>query len=283
MAESMSNFPSKELFTYKGCNMSSIHTIERLDQMENYNVHDYNVFVVTYPKSVGQFYQELQQIEKIAIDLAVLTDLQAGECKPSYSVVPWLEITHKEINTNDRPSPCFFVTHLPYQLIPKSPKNKKAKVIYVYRNPKDVAVSYNHFHKFANYLKSPENFGAFLQTFLNGQVDCDNWFDHVRNWFDHGHEFNIMFLSYEEMIKDLRAAILKFISFLGRYLDNKSVDIVVERSTFKNMKSNPNSNFAGFMREGIVGDWTNYFTTAENEMFDRIFQEKMKNFPLKYT
>ncbi|XP_048452733.1 amine sulfotransferase-like [Rhincodon typus] len=222
-------------------------------------------------------------------------DLQTGECKPSYSEVPWLELTHKEINTDDRPSPRLFVTHLPYQLIPKALKNKTTKVIYVYRNPKDVAVSYYHFHKFANYLETPKNFGAFLQTFLNGQVDYDSWFDHVRNWYDHRHEFNIMFQSYEEMIKDLRVAVLKFINFLGRSLDNKSVDIIVERSTFKNMKSNPKSNYenagfptfdnsvVGFMRKGIVGDWKNHFTVAENEMFDRLFQEKMKGVPLKYT
>ena len=28
-----------------------------------------------------------------------------------------------------------------------------------------------------------------------------NWFDHIRGWYEHRHDFNIMFLSYEEMKK----------------------------------------------------------------------------------
>ncbi|XP_038654719.1 LOW QUALITY PROTEIN: amine sulfotransferase-like [Scyliorhinus canicula] len=289
MADGESSIQPNKLFNYKGYNLSSIHTIERLDQMENYDVRDSDVFVVTYPKSGTIWMQNI--IKHIYMD----GDLQTEECELSYSVVPWLEITHNKINTDDRPSPRLFFTHLPYQLIPKALKNKKTKVIYVYRNPKDVAVSYYHFHKFANYLETPENFGTFLQTFLNGQVVNDCWFNHVRNWYNHRHEFNIMFHSYEEIIKDLRVAVLKFSNFLGRSLDNKHVDIIVERSTFKNMKSNPKSNYenigfpifnnsaAGFMRKGTVGDWKNNFTVAENEMFDRIFEEKMKNVPLKYT
>lgn len=285
MADSKSQ--PKKLFNYKGCNLSSIHSIKRLDQLENYDVRDSDVFVVTYPKSGTIWMQNIMKY--IYMD----GDLQTEECKPSYFEVPWLEVSHDKLNTDDRPSPRLFVTHLPYQLLPKAMKNKKTKVIYLYRNPKDVAVSYYHFHKFANYLETPENFGAFLQTFLNGQVDYDCWFDHVRNWYDHRHEFNIMFQSYEEMIKDLRAVILKFINFLGRSLDNKNVDIIVERSTFKNMKLCPKSNYenagfpqfdnsvAGFMRKGIVGDWKNHFTVAENEMFNTIFQEKMKDVPLQ--
>ncbi|XP_067881722.1 amine sulfotransferase-like [Heterodontus francisci] len=288
MADRMSNIQPEKLFSYKGCNLSSIHTIERLDQMENYDVRDSDVFVVTYPKSGTIWMQNIMKY------IYMEGDLQTGECNASYFEVPWLEIAHKEINTDDRPSPRLFVTHLPYQLIPKALKNKKTKVIYVYRNPKDVAVSFYHFHKFANYLETPENFGAFLQTFLNGQVDYGSWFDHIKSWYNHRYEFNILFQSYEEMIKDLRMAVLKFINFLGRSLDNKSIDIIVERATFKNMKTDPKSNYesagfpyfdnsvAGFMRKGIVGDWKHHFTVAENEMFDRIFQEKMKDFPLKY-
>ncbi|XP_059501677.1 amine sulfotransferase-like [Stegostoma tigrinum] len=220
-------------------------------------------------------------------------DLQTGECKPSYSEVPWLEITHKEINTDDRPSPCLFVTHLPYQLIPKALKNKTTKVIYVYRNPKDVAVSYYHFHKFANYLETPENFGVFLQAFLNGQ-ELDVASSDGLSGISSGIEKKFLYFTFIPL-QDLRVAVLKFINFLGRSLDNKSVDIIVECSTFKNMKSNPKSNyenagfptfdnsFAGFMRKGIIGDWKNHFTVAENEMFDRLFQEKMEGLPLKYS
>ncbi|XP_072107728.1 amine sulfotransferase-like [Mobula birostris] len=288
MAEDEKEFQTVELFNFKGCNLSGIHTIKRLDQMENYDVRDSDVFIVTYPKSGTIWMQTI--LAHIFMD----EDLKTGECKPTYREAPWLEISVKEIITDDRPSPRLFVTHLPYELIPKALKKKMGKVIYVYRNPKDVAVSFYYFHKFANYLETPENFGAFLQKFLKGQVDYDSWFNHVKNWYNHREEFNIIFQSYEEMTQDLKTAVIKFCKFLERPLDDGSINIIVEHSTFKNMKKNPKLNYEragfpifdpsvpGFMRKGIVGDWKTHFTVAQNEMFTKIFQEKMEDVPLKF-
>lgn len=57
-------------------------------------------------------------------------------------------------------------------------------------------------------------------------------------------------------------AVLKFCKFLGKPVDDKSVDAIVEHSTFKNMKLNPKTNYEtagfplfnpslpGFMRRG---------------------------------
>lgn len=42
------------------------------------------------------------------------------------------------------------------------------KVIYVARNPKDVAVSFYHFHHLAKFLPDPGSFDAFLTQFLEG-------------------------------------------------------------------------------------------------------------------
>lgn len=41
-------------------------------------------------------------------------------------------------------------------------------MIYVARNPKDVAVSFYHFHKIANFLPDPGSFDDFLRHFLDG-------------------------------------------------------------------------------------------------------------------
>lgn len=42
------------------------------------------------------------------------------------------------------------------------------QVIYVARNPKDVAVSFYHFHRLAKFLPDPDSFDAFLTQFLEG-------------------------------------------------------------------------------------------------------------------
>lgn len=42
------------------------------------------------------------------------------------------------------------------------------QVIYVARNPKDVLVSYYHFHKYATMLQTPKNFTEFFENFMEG-------------------------------------------------------------------------------------------------------------------
>jgi hypothetical protein len=42
-------------------------------------------------------------------------------------------------------------------------------VIYVARNPKDVLVSYYHFHKYAAMLETPKDFNDFFEKFMEGK------------------------------------------------------------------------------------------------------------------
>lgn len=46
-----------------------------------------------------------------------------------------------------------------------------SQVIYVSRNPKDVAVSFYHFHKMANFFPDPGSFSEFLNQFLEGTCE----------------------------------------------------------------------------------------------------------------
>ncbi|KAJ1152335.1 hypothetical protein NDU88_005110 [Pleurodeles waltl] len=97
------------------------------------------------------------------------------------------------------------------------------------------------------------------------------------------------------MVKDLRSAVLKICNFVGKDLDDQTVDAIVERATFKNMKSDPLANYAhigqqhrktqkksNFLRKGTIGDWKNVMTVAQNEKFDKIFGEKLKDLPIKF-
>lgn len=58
------------------------------------------------------------------------------------------------------------------------------------------------------------------------------------------------------------------------------------------MKQNPmanrNSNYlfdtnvGKFMRKGIVGDWRNYFTLSQNQLFDETYKKKMADTGLSF-
>ncbi|XP_027972852.1 amine sulfotransferase-like [Eumetopias jubatus] len=208
--------------------------------------------------------------------------------------VPFFKYNCQKVDFGERPSPRLFSTHLSYYLVPSGLKNKKAKIIYVYRNLKDVMCSYFHFAKNVM-LQFTSTFEEFMKQFLNGRVLESLWFDHIRGWYEHKSLFNIQFLMYEEMKKDLRGSVLKICKFLGKELSEEDMDAVVRQVTFENMKYDPLANYDNiitteygmnvkghFLRKGTIGDWKNHMTVEQNERFDKIFQREMKDFPLKF-
>uniref|UniRef100_A0A8C6VT48 Sulfotransferase n=1 Tax=Naja naja TaxID=35670 RepID=A0A8C6VT48_NAJNA len=143
-------------------------------------------------------------------------------------------------------------------------------------------------------MENSRNLEEYMQIFLSGNVAGSLVFDHVKGWYTHQNEFNILFLCYEEMIQDLRGAVLKICKFIGKELSSQEVDKVVEMSTFKNMKADPRATIAktyeecyglkkiAHLRKGTVGDWKNIMTVSQSERFDNIFQAQMKDIGLKF-
>ncbi|KAF3850076.1 hypothetical protein F7725_019795 [Dissostichus mawsoni] len=60
------------------------------------------------------------------------------------------------------------------------------------------------------------------------------------------------------------------------------------------MKTNPKANYKDLVEKQryssqpcakvcAAGDWKNFFTVAQNEYFDRVFEEKMSDLPLSFN
>jgi hypothetical protein len=61
----------------------------------------------------------------------------------------------------------FIKTHLPFKLLPPTIMSKRAKVVYIARNPKDVVVSYYHLNKLYRTQGYVNDFEMFFKYFLN--------------------------------------------------------------------------------------------------------------------
>ncbi|XP_074189577.1 amine sulfotransferase isoform X1 [Rhinolophus sinicus] len=278
------------ILNFKGYNFNlPVVDVDFLENIEDFEIRDDDVFIVTYPKSGTIWTQQILSL------IYFEGHRSRTEIVKTIDRVPFLEYNIHKIDFLERPSPRLFSTHLPYYLVPKGLKSKKAKIIYIYRNPKDVLTSYFHFSNLMAIIPGTDNMEEFLGNFLDGKVVGSLWFDHIKNWYKYRHDFNILFMMYEEMKLDLRSSVLKISHFLEKELSEEDVEAVVKQATFKNMKSDPKANYddiihkevgtrndGHFLRKGVIGDWKNYLTVEQSERFDRIFQRKMKDFPLKF-
>ncbi|XP_037546652.1 sulfotransferase 2B1 [Nematolebias whitei] len=275
--------------SYKGIKLPKIaHTPESLKHFEEFTFRPDDVLIVTYPKSGTTWMQEIVPLILSGGDPASVETLH------NWDRVPWLE-EHRALvlNLEDRPSPRMFTTHFLDDMMPASFFAVKPKVIYVMRNPKDVFTSLFHYHVMASFLVNPVPQSEFLHKFLDGRVVFGTWFDHVKSWLNVGEGQQMLYISYEEMVKDLKDSVRRIAQFLEKPLDAEVVEQIANRCLFKNMKKNSMSNYSvvpceimdqtksEFFRKGVVGDWQNQLTAAEAEYFDAVYKEKMKD--VKYT
>lgn len=95
----------------------------------------------------------------------------------------------------------FIKTHLPFSLLPPSVMNKQAKVIYVARNPKDVAVSYYHLLRLYRTSGYIGDFTKFWDYFERDLLPWTPYWSHIDEGWEHRFEPNVLFMFYEEMNK----------------------------------------------------------------------------------
>ncbi|XP_069803468.1 sulfotransferase 2B1-like [Dendropsophus ebraccatus] len=267
-----------------------VHTVESLNYAsKEFETRDDDVFNVTYPKSGTTWLQEILSL--------IYSNGDPTPVKATYSWdrVPWIEQHSGRQHLENKPSPRLITTHLPFHLFPQSFSKTKAKVIYTIRNPKDVCVSLYYFSKIAQFMEYRDDFQDFVSLFLSKDIIFGRWFEHVKGWLTLKDSPNLLILSYEDMIKDLKSNVTKICKFLGKELDDAAINSVVEHSSFQAMKSNPMSNYSAvpneifnkdhgnFYRKGIAGDHKNHFTPAQEEEFERIYKECMKDINLSFT
>ncbi|XP_061145551.1 sulfotransferase family 2, cytosolic sulfotransferase 3 isoform X3 [Syngnathus typhle] len=227
----------------------------------------------------------MQEILPLVLNGGDLTPIQTI---PNWDRVPWLEEKRLQVVVDWLTSPRALVTHFPYQLMPQSFFSSKAKVIYVMRNPKDVVVSSYYFHQMATFLEDPGTWEEFIDKFLEGRVMFGKWTDHVKSWRHADMGDRILFITYEQMIQDLPAALRLMSNFLGKNLNDDVIEKIANHSSFKSMQANIMSNFSlvpkiymdsdksHFLRKGVSGDWKNHFSSKQLAHFSSVISEELE-------
>lgn len=169
-------------------------------------------------------------------------------------------------------------THVPYAYLPKEILEKKTKIVFTTRNPKDTATSfYNHHIALQGIYGYTGSFNAWFQLYQDGKVDYGSFTDYHQAWHDalRDHPSQPFYnVSFENMKEDLPREIRGLARFLEVDLDEVTVAAIAKAAGFDSMKtrysSNGNAISGKLLRKGQVGDWENWLTVAQSRALDDV-------------
>nr|KAG5707187.1 hypothetical protein BaRGS_017871 [Batillaria attramentaria] len=184
-------------------------------------------------------------------------------------------------------------SHLRFRYMPRDVTQKKVKVVYITRNPKDVFVSLFCYLKFfSGKLGYAGTWPQFFEVMLEQGYWFGDLFEYLRDWereTDTHPDLPIIQVSFEDLKQDTLKQVERLNEFLGTKRSEEFCETVAHTCRFSNMhvtrkfgedivnssdwrKDLPTT---CFFRKGEIGDWKNWFTVAQNEEFEKVYRTKM--------
>ncbi|XP_044515320.1 sulfotransferase 2A1-like [Gracilinanus agilis] len=264
----------------------AIYSKESLQFARKFQFQDTDIFLVSYPKSGTTWMQHILSL------MLNKEDFQNQNSIPTYIRVPFVEISSFKIEWDKMLAPRLFASHLPANFFINNLKNSKTRVVLLARNPKDVLVSYYHFHKITKVLPDFNSFDDFFHQFVEGKVFYGPWFNHTKSWLDVCHELNSFLITYEDLSQEPCQVIQNLANFLGEKLKPDDLESILHYSSFSYMSQNDSLNYSSskifdhskgkFFRKGVTGNWKEYFSPEQNDKFNNIYQEELGDLNFKF-
>jgi Sulfotransferase domain len=166
---------------------------------------------------------------------------------PDVYVVPDHELTR-------RPQPRIMKIHEQFHPL-------YSRVIYIVRDPRDVAPSYLRYLRAQGHIPAETSLEVFLPEFVEGRVLFGAWKDHVSGWLEGRKEdSDFLLIRYEDIRKDTRAVLKRIADFIDLPVVERMVDRAIRLSSRDHMRAleeeyikrgGTNANFIGTDGEDI--------------------------------
>jgi hypothetical protein len=166
----------------------------------------------------------------------------AAEYEHVHDIVPWPDSPDRRYavplsdETAWKKSPTALRVIKTHHEFAQVPYSKEARYLCVVRDPKDVCVSAYHFLRAEGMGPMTPSVPNFVEYFLSPGFHFYPWAEFLDGYWRVRDRENVLFMTYEEMKKDLRGTVRRIAAFLKVALSEDEVDRVVLQSSFDHMK-----------------------------------------------
>jgi len=154
------------------------------------------------------------------------------------------------------------------------------RIVYILRDPRDVAVSMSKFAFTPYYMKHcPHQYGN-PEEYLADRLEAliRNWAQHVSNYLRFQKQLDVHVVFYERLLQSFDADFSALLRYLGITLSQDAISAITKEVGFETMKSeNPDH-----VRKGRSGQWANVLTEEQNRQTIEIAGSLLEflNYPL---
>ncbi|CAB3235051.1 unnamed protein product [Arctia plantaginis] len=192
------------------------------------------------------------------------------------------------------PSPRYIKTHIPLSLLPPGLLDT-AKVVYVARDPRDVAVSSYHLYRLYKVMNFPGTFKEFWGLFVQDLVNRTPIFEHMKEAWNLRHHKNMLFLFFEELVKNLPSSIQRIADFLGKEVSIEQMNKLCDHLSIENFSKNEAVNYHSlrelgllasdeqFVRKGKSGGWREYFDKEMEQQAEQWIAANLRDTDLRFA
>ena len=137
----------------------------KLNEIKEFKTRPSDVWVASFPKSGTTWLQE------IVFLIENNCDFVKAKSKIIEERSPYIEFASPGIDyINKMDTPRVIKTHLPYEFLPNN-LDKKSKIVYIVRNPKDVCVSSYYFFKMVKEAELEAEMPDMIDLFIEGNLN----------------------------------------------------------------------------------------------------------------
>lgn len=259
------------------------NNVINLSDFKNFTLRNDDTFIIGFPKSGTTW------IEELAWQITHNMNFDQAEALFHFVRVIWMDRGFSQGILNEMESPRCFKSHSPIKFLPND-FNKRSKVVYVIRNPKDVVVSTYFFLKSMKENIFTGTLDDMVDLFVEGKTLFGPWWEHLNQYENLE---NVHIIHYEELLENPIEIIKGLCKYLGKELSEEDIKKLLAFTSFDNMKKMPSmdmkmmehmfTNDLVFFNKGQIGNWKNHLTEEQSKKIDEMVKTKLTyKKPLQY-